>query len=302
MKKIYFSYLSSNKKTTINAVKWLPSTTPKGIIQIAHGVTEYIERYEEFATYMTNQGYIVVGNDHLGHGRSLIEQKRMYTGGLNSWQYLVEDIRQCHEITTKEFPRLPYYILGFSLGSFLVRNYLSDYNPRVSKVFLVGTGYQNPLLISIVKGIVKQEIKKYGDSAYTDKINELSFGTYNKQLKNPKTKYDWLSKSKNNLEKYQQDPMVGKELTTSLFYEMLEGISYTSKESTIKKMNKSLPIIILSGEEDPVGEMTKGVIKYNNKLKKLGYKTVLKIYPNMRHDIFHENLSNKVLEDILSKL
>ena len=127
MKKYNFNYQSSYNNVIINAVKWIPETQPKGIIQIAHGVTEYIERYESFANYMTNLGYIVVGNDALGHGRSLIDEKKMYTGGINSWKYLVEDIKTCHELTKKEYPDIPYYILGFSLGSFLVRTYLSDY-------------------------------------------------------------------------------------------------------------------------------------------------------------------------------
>ena len=298
MKKYNFNYQSSYNNVIINAVKWIPETTPKGIIQIAHGVTEYIERYESFANYMTNLGYIVVGNDALGHGRSLIGEKKMYTGGINSWKYLVEDIKTCHELIKKEYPDIPYYILGFSLGSFLVRTYLSDYNPKVSKVFLLGTGYQSPLLISLIKPVVKSEIKKHGDDKPSKTINDLSFGTYNKKINNPTTPYDWLSKSKENLDNYQKDPLVGKELTTSLFYEMLNGISYTSKISTIEKMDKSIPIILLSGEEDPVGDMTKGITKYYNVLKKHGYNVELKLYPNTRHDLLNEESKEKIYKDI----
>ena len=298
MKKINFSYQSSCNKATINAVKWIPEEKTKGIIQISHGVTEYIERYENFANYMTSLGYVVAGNDHLGHGKSLIDEKKMYTGGINSWKYLVDDFKICHELLTKEYSDIPYYILGFSLGSFVVRNYLSDYNPNVSKVFLLGTGYQPPLLISMIKPLVKNEIKKYGDDKTSTTINELSFGTYNKKIKNPKTPYDWLSKSKENLDKYQNDPLVGKELTTSLFYEMLGGIAYTSKPKVIEKMNKEVPIILMSGTEDPVGDMSKGITKYNNILKKLGYKTELKLYPNTRHDLLNEDNKLEILEDI----
>lgn len=298
MKKYNFNYPSSYNQIVINAIKWIPETKPKGIIQIAHGVTEYIERYELLANYMTSLGYIVVGNDHLGHGRSLIDEKKMYTGGINSWKHLVEDIKTCHDLTKKEYPDIPYYLLGFSLGSFLVRNYLSDYNPKVSKVFLLGTGYQSPILISLIKPVVKKEIEKYGDDKFTKTINDLSFGTYNKKIKNPKTPYDWLSKSKENLDKYQNDPLIGKELTTSLFYEMLNGIAYTSRKNTIKKLNKEVPIILMSGSSDPVGDMTKGITKYYNILKKYGCKTDIKIYQDTRHDLLNEEVKDKVLEDI----
>ena len=198
----------------------------------------------------------------------------------------------------KEYPDTPYYILGFSLGSFLVRTYLSDYNPKVSKVFLLGTGYQSPLLISLIKPVVKSEIKKHGDDKPSKTINDLSFGTYNKKINNPTTPYDWLSKSKENLDNYQKDPLVGKELTTSLFYEMLNGIAYTSKIKTIEKMDKSIPIILLSGEEDPVGDMTKGITKYYNVLKKHGYNVELKLYPNTRHDLLNEESKEKIYKDI----
>lgn len=302
MKKFYFSYLSSNGVTTINAVKWLPETAPRGIVQIAHGVTEYIERYDNLASILTSKGYVVVGNDHLGHGRSITNGQKMYMGPLDSWNYAVYDLKLCTELIQKEYPNLPIYLLGFSLGSFLVRNYLSDYNPRIYKVFLVGTGYQPSWLISLIKPTVKREMKKYGPANSSKKVNDLSFGTYNKKIQNPKTPYDWLSSSEISIKSYMEDPMINKELTTSLFLEMLNGIAYTSSSKCIDKMNKSIPIILLSGQDDPVGDMGKGVTKYYNQLKKKGFKTAISLFPKMRHDIFHEEHTEKVYETIISYL
>ncbi len=296
MKKVYFSYLSSNKKNTINAVKWLPEFAPKGIIQIAHGITEYIERYQDFAFRMTAEGYIVVGNDTLGHGRSTINDKKNYLGELGSWRYAVEDIKTCHDMIMNEYPRLPIYLIGFSMGSFLVRQYLSDYNPRVYSTFLIGTGYQSGFLINMVKKTVKKEIDKYGEDNTSTKVKELSFGTYNKKFEEPETDFDWLSSKKSAVQEYMDDPMISKEITTSLFYELLTGIAYTSSNKCIDKMNKSMPIIIISGQDDPVGDMGKGVTKYYNKLKKKGFKTALKLYPDMRHDLFHEQYTSDVIE------
>lgn len=298
MKKFYFTYLSSNKTTTINAVKWLPETMPKGVIQIAHGITEYIERYESFAQRMTAEGYIVVGNDHLGHGRSIIDNKKMYFGPIGSWKYAVEDIKTCHDLIMKEYPTLPLYLVGFSLGSFLVRNYLSDYNPRVYKTFLIGTGYQPSILISLIKGTVKKEIKKYGEENPSPKVTDLSFGAYNKKIVNPKTPYDWLTSSEIATKTYMEDSMIYKEISTSLFYEMLTGIAYTSSTKSINKMNKSIPIILISGGDDPVGDMSKGVTKYYNILKKKGFKTALNIIPGNRHDLFHETKTEELYETL----
>lgn len=302
MKKFYFSYLSSNQKTTINAVKWLPEFSPKAIVLVAHGVTEYIERYERLAYILTQKGYIVVGNDHLGHGRSISDNKKMYMGELGSWKYAVEDIKVCHEMISREYPSLPVYLLGFSLGSFLIRSYLSDYNPNVNRVFLVGTGYQSPWKISLIKNTVKSEIKKYGAENPSPKVTKLSFGTYNKKISNPKTPYDWLTTSEPSLKQYMEDPMIGKELSTSLFYEMLELIAYTSSNKCIDKINKNIPIILLSGKDDPVGDMGKGVSKFNKILKKKGFKTAITLFTNMRHDIFNEQNNDRVYETIIKYL
>ena len=251
MQKQEFNYLSSNGSTLIHCVKWVPEN-PIGVIQIVHGITEHIDRYEEFANYMVNQGYIVIGNDHLGHGKSIITDKpKMFIGELGSWNYLVKDINTLYEIITEEY-KLPIYLIGFSLGSFVSRHYLIDYNPIYKKAILVGTGIQPNIVLNILKLIVKGEVKKIGVENTSKFIRELSFGTYNKQIKDAKTDYDWLTSSEEEINKYINDPLVGKDTTGSLFYELLDGMVYTSKLSNIKKM-KELPILLLSGLDDPVG-------------------------------------------------
>lgn len=299
MRKEYFSFLSSDKKTMINAIKWSPDGPAKGVIQIVHGITEYIERYNVYAQYMTSFGFIVVGHDQLGHGRSAIDGKKNYMGPLGSWKNAVEDVKTCHDIVMKQYPRLPLYILGFSMGSFIVRQYLSDYNPRIYKVFLVGTGYQSSWLLNMVKKKVKKEVETYGEDKTSPKVKELSFGTYNKKINNPKTEFDWLSSADTAVNEYLQDPHIEKEITTSLFYELLDGMSYTCSNKSIDKINKSIPIIIISGQDDPVGDMGKGVTKYYKILKKKGYKTALKLYPTMRHDIFHERYTKDFYDYML---
>ena len=298
MQKQEFNYLSSNGNTLIHCVKWVPEN-PIGVIQIVHGITEHIDRYEEFANYMVNQGYIVIGNDHLGHGKSIITDKpKMFIGELGSWNYLVKDINTLYEIITEEY-KLPIYLIGFSLGSFVSRHYLIDYNPIYQKAILVGTGIQPNVVLNILKLIVKGEVKKIGVENTSKFIRELSFGTYNKQIKDAKTDYDWLTSSEEEINKYINDPLVGKDTTGSLFYELLDGMVYTSKLSNIKKM-KELPILLLSGLDDPVGSKGDGVKKLENIYKKNNIDVSLKLYEGKRHDLFHETNRLEVFNDILT--
>ena len=296
MNKVEFNYMSSNGSTLIHCIKWIPDN-PIGIIQIVHGVTEHIGRYEEFASYMANLGYIVVGNDHLGHGKSIINDKpKMYIGKLGSWDYLVKDIHTLYELISEEY-KLPTYLIGFSLGSFVSRHYLIDYNPNYQKAILVGTGMQPGFILNIMKLIVKGEVKKIGEENTSKFIKDLSFGTYNKQIKNVKTDCDWLTSSEEEINKYLNDPLVGKDITGSLFYELLDGMVYTSKLSNIKKM-KELPILLLSGLDDPVGSKGSGVRKLENIYKKNGLDVTLKLYEGKRHDLFHDTNKLEVFKDI----
>ena len=301
MVKKEFNYMSSNGSTLIHCIKWVPEN-PIGVIQIVHGITEHIDRYDEFANFMSSLGYIVIGNDQLGHGKSIIKDKpRMYIGELDSWNYLVKDINILYEIIKEEYSNLPVYLIGFSLGSFVSRNYLIDYNPNYKKVILVGTGIQPNLILYILRLIVKLEVKKIGVENTSEFIKSLSFGTYNKQIKEVKTDYDWLTSSEEEINKYINDTLVEKSITGSLFYELLSGMIYTSKLSNIKKI-KELPILLLSGSDDPVGSKGIGVKKLESIYKKNNLDVSLKLYEGKRHDLFHEVNKLEVFKDIIEFL
>lgn len=301
MNKREFYYPSSDGKTRIHAVEWIPEEEPKAILQIAHGVTEYILRYEEFAEFLTSKGIVVVGNDHIGHGTSIAEKaKPMYFGPEGSFKYAVDDINTLYKITEEKYKNIPYIILGFSLGSFIVRRFLIDYPDTVDGAILVGTGQIAPIKIKIAKFIAKSEAKKHGDDNPTPMIKSLSFDNYNKLFKPNRTDYDWLCLSKTSLDKYIKDEKRGKELSAGLFREMLSGMEYTGNLENIKKMNKDIPIIFLSGEMDPVGEKGKSVKKAYDYFKKAGIKDVsMKLYKNLRHDILHEDNAEQIYQDIL---
>ena len=301
MNKREFYYPSSDGKTGIHAVEWSPDESPKAILQITHGVTEYILRYEEFAEYLTNKGILVVGNDHIGHGSSIAENaKPMYFGPEGSFKYAVDDVNTLYKTTKEKYENIPYIILGFSLGSFIVRRFLIDYPDTVDGAILVGTGQIAPIKIKIAKFIAKSEAKKHGDDNPTPMIKSLSFDNYNKLFKPNRTDYDWLCLSKTSLDKYIKDEKRGKELSAGLFREMLSGMEYTGNLENIKKMNKDIPIIFLSGEMDPVGEKGKSVKKAYSDFKKVGIEDVsTKLYKDLRHDILHEDNAEQIYQDIL---
>lgn len=296
-----FYYPSADRKNQIHAVEWKPESEAKGVIQIAHGVTEYILRYEDFANFFTQKGFVVVGNDLLGHGKSVGKDgKKMYFGPKGSWNYVVKDIDKCKQITKEKYPNVPYIMLGFSLGSFLLRTYLIDYpNEKIDGAIIMGTGYMSSLVASIAKMMANKEAKKAGEENITPTIKKLTFETYNNLFKPNRTEFDWLCSNEEELDKYINDKNRGDGYSSGLFREMLTGMQYTSNLKNIKKMNKKLPIFLLSGDKDPVGDFSKGVIKTYNTYKKAGIEKVdIKSYQNLRHDILHEKIKDKIYDDI----
>lgn len=300
MKRYEFYYQSADQKTNIHAVRWMPEGEPLGIIQIAHGVTEYILRYEEFAKYLTAKGFIVVGNDHLGHGKSIAEgAKPMYFGPKGSWKWVVKDIMTLKNITKEKYPDLPYCMLGFSLGSFVLRTYLIDYPGDLDAAIIMGTGQMPSMAIKIAKLMANREVKNAGEDNSTPTIHKLTFGTYNKNFAPNRTEYDWLCANDEALDEYIKDPEKGGDFSAGLFRELLDGMLYSSKISNIRKMDKELPILLISGEKDPVGDCGKGVQATEKVMRKAGVKDIsVKMYSGLRHDILHEAIKEQVYADV----
>ena len=300
MRKGEFYFPSADGKTLIHGVEWMPDGQPTAVLQIAHGVTEHILRYEELAQYLTERGIVVVGNDHIGHGTSIAnEAKPMYFGPEGSWDWVVEDIKTCVNLNKNQFPDKPYYILGFSLGSFAARTYLIKYPGTVDGAIIVGTGQTPHLQIALAKFMANKEAKKVGEDNTSPVIKKLTFETYNKIFAPNKTEYDWLCAREESLDKYIKDPLRGDSMSAGLFREMLSGMDFTANYKNIQKMDKNIPILFLSGDKDPVGEQGKGVKKAYESFKKSGIKDVeMKLYSDLRHDILHEDSRSQIFEDI----
>ena len=295
-----FTYPSADGKTDIHAVAWRPDGDARAVLQISHGVSEYILRYEPFAAYMTDQGIAVVGNDHLGHGQSIHPKgEKMYFGPKGSWDWVVNDLYTLREMAGRQFPGVPYFLMGHSMGSFLARTYLIRYPGTVDAAVLMGTGQMAPLLIAGGKLIAAREARKVGEEHSSPVVMKLAFGAYNKMFAPNRTAFDWLSVSEENVDQYIQDPQCGQNPAVGLFREMLDGMTLIAKPGRLKKMNKNTPVLFLSGAMDPVGDCGKGVRRAYESFRKAGVRDVrIKLYPTLRHELLGEKEKQTVYQDI----
>ena len=300
MVKNEFFYPSADGKTQIHAVEWLPDGEVLAVVQIAHGVAEYIDRYEDFARFLTERGFAVVGNDHLGHGKSVAEGATpLYFGPKGSWDWVVADIRRLRDIAGEKFPGRPYYLLGHSMGSFLARTYLICHPNTVTAAVIMGTGQQPAAMTTGGRWIASLLALKGGEDQPSDLVTKLAFGAYNKQFAPNRTGFDWLSVNGENVDRYIADPLCGGNASVGLFREMLGGLAFIREEKNLAKMWKYTPVLFISGEDDPVGDMGKGVKRAYESFRKAGVTDVeLKLYPGLRHEILQEDCREQVYLDI----
>ena len=269
---------------TLPAVIWQPAGEGKAVIQITHGMTEHMGRYERFATDLCGQGIAVAGFDLRGHGKNSGDPN-VASCGQGGWEASIEDMHLFFELLEQRFPGVPHYMLGFSLGSFLLREYLGKYPDGIAGAIIAGTGHQPGWLLSIMMGIVKGQIKKAGYDQTTDLVRQLSFGTYNQKFKPNRTAADWLCSDEAELDRYLADPLVRKDISAGLFYELFSSMMRTGKSCAYG----SMPILFISGQNDPVGGCGIGVQTIYTRVKKTGMENVtIRLFENARHDLFHE--------------
>lgn len=272
------------KVPNLPAVIWQPEGEIKAVIQITHGMTEHMGRYEQFANDLCSQGVAVAGFDLRGHGKN-DGDSHIASCGEGGWEASIEDMHRFFELLEQRFPNVPHYMLGFSLGSFLLREYLGKYPDGIAGAIIAGTGHQPGWLLSVMMGIVKGQIKKVGYDQTTDLVRQLSFGTYNQKFKPNRTAADWLCSDEAELDRYLADPLVRKDISAGLFYELLGSMKRTGKACPYG----SMPILLISGQKDPVGDFGKGVKAIYHRMKKTGMENVtLRLFADARHDIFHE--------------
>lgn len=300
-----YTFTSSDFKTPIHVHEWEPDCDYNGVVQISHGIAEYIDRYSDFARALASKGFVVVGNDHLGHGKSVLSEEELgFFSGADGWKKVVDDMEKLRVLTAKKYPDVPYFIFGHSMGSFLTRSYLIRYpEAPLAGAILSGTG-ENPVPV-ILAGLSLCETAILAQSVHyrSRLINDIAFGAYNKGFQPQRTPFDWLSRDEAAVDKYIADPLCGFLPTVGLFKDMMGGCLFNSKAANIEKMNKELPIYFMSGDKDPVGANGVGVTKVYAMFCRAGMKDMYyKFYPDGRHEMLNELNREDVYKDVLNWL
>lgn len=296
-----YTFLSNNGTTQIHVRRCSPDGAPCGVVQIAHGIAEHVERYDPFAEFLASQGFLVVANDHLGHGQSFTDEDDMGFLAENAgWELAVGDMHRLWELTKEEYPDLPYFLFGHSMGSFLARTYIIKYPSELTGAVICGTGQQSSGLIQSGRTVGKAEIRRKGAKYRSQLLNGIAFGAYNNGIEDKRTDYDWLTRDSAIVDAYIEDPLCGFVPTAGLFTDMMDGLAYISRRANMERMDKALPVLFISGDKDPVGENGKGVLKAYTYFLNAGMQDVtLKLYHNCRHEILNELCKQQVMDDVL---
>lgn len=295
-------YPSTDGKTQIHAIVWEPDGKPKAILQIIHGMVEFIDRYDGFAKYLNEHGFLVAGEDHLGHGESV--QSDEYHGyfGDEGNAHVIADIHHLRELLQKEYPDTPYLMLGHSMGSFLIRQYITEngcaYAQGLKGVIVMGTAWQPAPVLAMGKLMAKlMGTKKVGKSA--ELIDKMSFGSYLKRIENPKTISDWLTKDEKIVEWYRNEPWCTFHFSPNAYYNMFLGMQKAHDIERMKKLPEGLPILFCAGAEDPVGNWGEGVRKaFMVYTENTPCEVSIKLYDGDRHEILNELDKEQVYEDM----
>lgn len=305
MAKVTFTFLSADKKTSIHCVSWEPENKDfRGILQITHGMVEYIERYEGFAEFLNTKGYLVVGHDHLGHGESVKTPEDWgFFAEENGSDVLVEDMHSLRTIVQERFPGVPYFMLGHSMGSFLLRKYLCMHGDNLRGAIIMGTGDQPDRVLKFGKGLCRTMATVRGWHYRSGLIQKMAFAGNDNKFRGESLKNSWLTKDVEIVKAYSESPKCTFVFTLNGFYNLFDTIWYDNRPENLEQMPKKLPLFFVSGEDDPVGSFGKGVKQVYDRYEKLGMVDITwKLYPTDRHEILNELDREQVYEDLYSWL
>ncbi len=303
MEKTDFRVLSSDNIHNLAGVVYLPKEKPIGYLHIVHGMTEHIGRYDKFMQDMAQQGYICCGYDNLGHGNTALSDAELgYIAKSGGYELLARDVEIFSDAIMQKYGRLPYFLLGHSMGSFIARYAVQKYI-KPDKLIVMGTGGSNPAaglglaVIAVIKAV-------FGDKHISPFIDKLAFGSYNSRFGGG-TEQDpapWLTNDKSVREKYYKDKFCSFKFTVSAMGDLIRLNKITNSAAWYDNIPKDVPMLLVSGEEDPVGDYGKGVAEVSQRLKSAGASARHILYPAARHEILNDSTYEQVKKDILEFL
>ena len=269
---------------------------------IIHGMAEHRKRYFGFANYLCKNDVAVYLYDQRGHGESILEgEKPGFLASDNGWNFLIEDLRRVVRAIKEEDSQSKFFIMGHSMGSFVLRTYLAYFSKEVDGAIICGTSGMAPIVPRVGGRLASKIVKKKGQLYFSPFLDKLAFGSYNKKAKPHLTKFDWLTCDETIVNQYIEDKLCGFECPAIFFKDLFYGLEFVNKKSTYKRYEKTLPLFIISGNMDPVGQYGKGVTSFYKKLKRQKMSNLeFKLYENGRHEIHNELFADEVYEDILN--
>lgn len=293
-------FTSANGENQIAYYIHEPQNKPIAIIQLSHGMCEYFERYDEFIRFMNDNDILVCGNDHLGHGNSVSSLEELgFFGDNNSWSDLPDDLHKMTVIMKGKHPETPYFLLGHSMGSFIARLYLTRYGYELNGAMIVGTGGKNPLSKFAIT--LAKTIKTFKGDHYRSKfIDKLAFEKYNDTFEEKKTKFDWLTRDTEIVNRYIDDPYCNFLFTANGFETLFTLFDKVSGKDWALQVPSDVPLLITSGQNDPVGNYGKGAQYVYDLLHQQVKDLSIKLYENGRHEIMNETNYKDVYGDMLS--
>lgn len=289
---------STDNIHTLKGLVYIPEGEIKGIFHLVHGMCEYIGRYAHIFAALAERGYVCCGYDNLGHGKTARDENELgFIAHRDGWKYLVRDVKAFGDAIRKMYPDIPLYLMGHSMGSFIARIAAENYGDGIEKFIICGTGGPNPappfgLLATDIMRLLKGEKHK------SELVNKLAFGAYNKRFDGD-SEFEWITTDREVINKYAADKYCNFKFTVSAMHDLVKLNQLANRPAWFKNMRKDLPVLLISGSDDPVGAYGKGVTTVYKKLKTAGVKDVtLKLYDGCRHEIHNDSCKNQVINDI----
>lgn len=291
--RIKLRYPAKCGKTYINAELWKPKKAT-AVLQITHGVSGNIGRYSEFADTLANEGYAVFISEHTGHGKSISEELPL--GSFGGWMNAVSDLHTLSKFARRMYPELPFFIFGHSMGSFMVRTYLSKYHEPVAGCILCGTAQLPHSAYLLGRALTDADSAVRGRNGSSPILYGAGMRSYCRRIKGAERGNEWITRDAEVLAARSEEPFVP---SSGLLQDMIYGLEYNAREETTAKIDKNIPFFLISGTEDPVGGYGKGVLSAASALTKAGIEDVsVRFYPGARHELLKELNRDEVIRDI----
>ncbi len=292
---------STDNIHTLKGKIFIPNGEIKGLFHLVHGMTEYIDRYDHLLSFLAENGYVAFGFDNLGHGKTAQNDSELgFIAHKDGWKYLVKDTIAFSKAVTQMYPLIPLTLMGHSMGSFIAR-IAAELNPKLYKNLIIcGTSGPNPLSkIGILYAKFKRLIN--GEKYISKTVYGLAFGSYNKKFEGI-SQFDWLSTDREIIKKYEKDKFCTFKFTISAMIDLMKLLSFSNRKEWFANIDKTMPILLISGQDDPVGDYGKGVLKVYENLKVQNANVNLKLYKNCRHEIHNDSCKDEMFNDILEFL